>query len=263
MADISVVMATHNEAHNIERSLRSVASFADEIIVVDGDSTDHTVSIAQKMGARVLQTSNKPNFHINKQMAMDEATGKLVLQLDADEVLDQELTTFISNLKRQAGTNTLPDQPVAWYVKRKNHLFNRWLSKGGQYPDPVIRLYIRGKARLPQKDVHEQMVVDGDVATADGHLLHYSYPTFADYLHKFNTYTSFAALQLVNERGANTSLPSIFNYVFVKPLRTFFSLYLRHRGYVDGMAGFVFAYMSALHHPFVLLKYWELQQKKS
>ena len=140
MADIYVVMATHNEAHNIERCLRSVASFADELIVVDGDSTDHTVLIAQKMGARVLQTSNKPNFHINKQMAMDEATGKLVLQLDADEVLDRELTTFISNLKRQAGANTLPDQPVAWYLKRKNHLFYRGLSKGGQYPDPVSRL---------------------------------------------------------------------------------------------------------------------------
>jgi glycosyltransferase involved in cell wall biosynthesis len=252
MNDFSVVLTTHNEVSNLERCLASIADLSDEIIVVDGTSTDGTVSLAEKLGARVIKTTNKPNFHINKQMAMDAAKGKLVLQLDADEVVDEELRSFIRQLKQQLDQNALPAQPVAWFLRRKNFLFKRWLSKGGQYPDSVIRLYLRGKARLPQQDVHEQMVVDGETATAPGHLLHFSYPTFAVYMTKFNTYTSFAATQVHS--------PSTFRYLVTKPLHTFFSLYLRHRGYVDGMAGFIFALMSALHHPFVLLKYWELQE---
>ncbi len=259
---VSVVLATHNEAINLERCLVAVQQIADEIIIVDGDSTDDTVKLARSLGAKVIQTTNKPNFHINKQLAMDEAAGELVLQLDADEVVDAELRAFIVQLKQQAQDGTLPSQPVAWFLRRKNYLFNRWLSKGGQYPDPVIRLYLRGKARLPQKDVHEQMSVDGEVATAPGHLEHYSYPAFSDYLHKFNTYTSFAALQLYQEHKKKGTSPSVIQYLVFMPLYTFYSLYLRHRGYVDGMAGFIFAYMSALHHPFVLLKYWEQTEKQ-
>src|SRR5690242_537959 len=95
MKKISVVMATHNEAKNIERCLGAVKDFASEIIVVDGESTDETVALAKKYNAKIISTTNKSNFHINKQMAMDAATGDLVLQLDADEVVDQELKAFI------------------------------------------------------------------------------------------------------------------------------------------------------------------------
>lgn len=256
----SVVLATHNEAQNLERCLAAVNDLADEIIIVDGESTDGTAALARRLGARVIVTTNKQNFHINKQMAMDAATGRLILQLDADEVVDSELRQFIVEQKAQLQTSQLPTQPVAWYIRRKNFLFNRWLSKGGQYPDPVIRLYLKGKARLPQKDVHEQMLVDGEVGTAPGHLLHYSYPGFADYMHKFNTYTSFAALQLYESTHSTGRTPGVLRYFVCKPLQTFYSLYLRHRGYVDGMAGFVFALMSALHHPFVYLKFWEITE---
>lgn len=258
---ISAVLATHNEAVNLERCLQAVKGLTDEIIMVDGESTDETVQLAQKLGARVISTTNKTNFHINKQMAMDAAKGELVLQLDADEVVDRELRDFILELKNQIEVGTLPKQPVAWSIKRKNHLFGRWLSKGGQYPDAVIRLYLNGKARLPQIDVHEQMEVDGEVGEATGHLLHYSYPTFSEYVRKFNTYTSFAAEQLFDREGEASKPPSAVRYLLLNPAATFFSLYIRHRGYVDGMAGFVFAFMSALHHPFVYLKYWEQLEK--
>jgi glycosyltransferase involved in cell wall biosynthesis len=262
MTVLSVVLATHNEVHNLKHCLAAINDLAEEIVIVDGESSDGTVQLAQQLGARVIQTSNKPNFHINKQMAMDEARGYLVLQLDADEIVDEELHTFVAKLKQEVVNNSWADQPVAWYLRRKNHLFNRWLSKGGQYPDPVVRLYLNGKARLPQKDVHEQMLVDGKTATAPGHLLHFANPTFSDYMRKFNTYTSFAATQLEDQVKVNHRQPFVLSYLCTKPIQTFFSIYIRHRGYVDGMAGFVFALMSALHHPFVYLKYWELREVK-
>lgn len=250
---ISVVLATYNEQENIERCLLSVKNFADEIIVVDGSSTDKTREIARKLGAKVIRTTNKPNFHINKQMAMDKAKGQIVLQLDADEVVDQELAKFIKHINKSYQSD---QQPVAWWIKRKNFFMGKWLKKTGQYPDPVIRLYINGKAKLPQKDVHEQMSVNGKVGWADGHLLHYSNPTFQDYLRKFETYTNFKAQQL-DDQHLKINFITALNHLVVKPISTFLLLFVRHKGFIDGVPGFVFSLFSGLHHPVSFLKLWE------
>jgi glycosyltransferase involved in cell wall biosynthesis len=261
---ISVVLATYNEENNLERCLVAVKGFADEIIIVDGASTDNTKTIARQLGARVVGTTNKPNFHINKQLAMDEAKGELVLQLDADEVVDEELASFIVKthlqvLERSGSDNQA--QPVAWYIKRKNLLLGHYFKKTGQYPDPVIRLYVNGFARLPQKDVHEQMVVEGKIEWADGHLIHYANPTFSDYLRKWNTYTSFKAKQLFDEK-IRVSFFTALKHIVWLPASTFFLLYIRHKGFMDGVAGFVFSVMSGLHHAMAYLKLWEMYQLK-
>jgi glycosyltransferase involved in cell wall biosynthesis len=256
---ISVVLATHNEAQNIEKCLNSVKAFADEIIVVDGDSTDETRSLAKKFGARVINTTNKKNFHINKQLAINKAKGQLLLQIDADEAVDEELADFIKKTDKKVSKQKKFSQSdtVAWWIKRRNLFMGRWLKKGGQYPDPVIRLFINGKAGLPQKDIHEQMWVDGQTATAKGHLWHYSNPTFAVYLHKFNTYTSFKAQQLL-EAGLKVNPITFIDYMLIKPIITFLKLYIRHKGVLDAWPGFVFALFSGLHHLIAYLKFWEL-----
>lgn len=255
---ISVVLATFNEEKNIERCLKAVQDFADEIIVVDGSSTDKTVELAKNFQAKVISTTNKPLFHINKQMAMDEAKGDLILQMDADEVVDNELKFFIIQTHQKLIKKE--KLPAAWWIKRKNWFLNRFLKKGGQYPDPVIRLYQKGKARLPQKDVHEQMDVDGEVGWADGHLLHYGTPTFSDYLRKWNDYTSLKATQLEDE-GVYITIPNSIQYLMIKPITTFLSLYIRHKGFIDGFPGFVFAAYSGLYHPVSYLKLWEIYKK--
>lgn len=255
---ISVVLATHNEAANLPRCLDAVKDFTNEIVIADGESTDETVAIAKKFGAHVIATTNKANFHINKQLAMDKAKGSLVLQLDADEVVDAELAAFIQKIHAQIEAGQ-PPLEVAWWLKRRNWFLGRFMKKGGQYPDPVIRLYINGKAKLPQKDVHEQMKVDGETGWAEGHLLHYGNPSFSDYMRKFNTYTSFKAEQL-KDAHITISFGNSFKYLFWLPTVTFLSLFIRHKGMVDGMAGFAFAVMSGLHHTVAYLKLWEKYQ---
>ena len=250
---LSVVLATHNEEKNLAACLLAIKDLADEIIVVDGNSTDQTREIAQKFGALVIQTTNKKNFHINKQMAMDKARYALVLQLDADEIVDEELKKFIRQLQRQMSKKQ-DLGAVAWWLRRKNYFCGRFLRKGGQYPDPVIRLYLKGKAHLPAKDVHEQMVVDGTIATAEGHLLHYSNPSFKDYWRKFQTYTSFKATQLAEE-GLKLNPWTFVEHVFWKSSYTFFLIYLRHKGFVDGWQGLVFAFFSGLYHSVAYLKF--------
>jgi len=252
----SVVLATHNEEKNLSKCLKSIEDLADEIIVVDGESTDRTIEIAKTFGAQVFSTTNKKNFHINKQMAMDKAKGNLILQLDADELVDTELKEFIKKLLSSLEKKEKLDD-VAWWIKRKNFFCGRWLSKGGQYPDPVIRLYLKNKAYLPARDVHEQMQVDGQTATAKGHLLHYSNPTFGDYWRKFQTYTSFKAQQLKDEK-LKINPVTLIKYLLFEPLKTFLLIYLRHKGFVDGWQGFVFAFFSALHHPIAYIKFMKI-----
>lgn len=253
---LSVVLAVHNEEKNLSKCLKSVVDFADEIIIVDGESTDKTVEIAKKFTSHILTTSNKSNFHINKQMGIDAAKGELILQLDADEIVDETLARYIKHT-HAALIEGEKVPTAAWWINRKNLFLGRYLTKGGQYPDAVIRLFQKGKARLPQKDVHEQMEVDGPIATAQGHLIHNSNPTFADYMRKFNTYTSFTAETLF-KKGTTPSFRLALTYLCKLPVITFFRLYIRHRGYVDGVPGFVFALMSSLHFPIAYLKLWEL-----
>lgn len=249
---ISVVLATYNEEKNLAKCLASVASWVDEIIIVDGSSTDRTREIAKKFKAIIIKTTNKLNFHINKQMAIDKAQNELILQMDADEVVDDDLQKFCLKISK----NLKKQKYSAWYIKRKNYFLGRFLKKGGQYPDSVIRLFKKGKAYLPCKDVHEQMQVDGEVGVAEGHFLHYANPDFQTYLRKFNTYTTFKMLQMQQE-NVKINFFSFVKYVFYQPIITFFSLYFRHKGFVDGWAGFVFAYFSGFYWLVSYLKYYE------
>ncbi len=257
---ISVVLATYNEEVNLARCLQSVQAWADEMIIVDGSSTDNTREIATELGAQVIKTTNKPNFHINKQMAIDAAQGDLILQLDADEVVDQELAAYLQAIAKQVVEKNYHG-PVAWYLRRKNLFLGHFMKKTGQYPDPVIRLFIKGKARLPMKDVHEQMEVDGETTIASGHLIHYANPTFKDYLRKWNTYTSFKAKQL-DEAGLKFNFSQAFKYLCWLPTVTFLKLFIRHKGFVDGLPGFLFSVMSGWHHSMAYLKFWSLQRQK-
>lgn len=252
----SVVLATHNEAANIKPCLAAIKDIADEIIVVDGESTDETVKLAKGMGAKVIQTTNKPMFHTNKQMAMDAATGDWILQLDADEVVDEELKKFIKHILEKDSDYS------AFWIKRKNWFLGTFLKKGGQYPDPVIRFYKRGKAYLPQKDVHEQMEVEGTVGWAEGHLLHYNAPTFARYITNANRYTTQTAKRL-KEQGVRLSLANDLLYLIWKPVITFMKLYFRHKGFVDGFPGYVFALFSGLHYAIAYMKLGDLYRNET
>ena len=255
---LSVVLAIFNESANLARCLDSVKEIADEIVIVDGNSTDDSIKIAKRYTKNILSTTNKANFHINKQQAIDTATGELILQLDADEVVSMELTEFILAIKHNP---VQFNHIAAWWIPRKNYFLNHWLKKGGQYPDPVIRLFWAGKAKLPQEDVHEQMVVTGKIGWADGYLDHFSNPSLSDYFRKMNTYTSLKATQLADKK-VSLSFYHIALFFCYYPLKTFFSLVVRHKGFLDGWPGILFSLLSSLHFPLQYLKLWELYEKE-
>ncbi len=243
---LSVVLATRNEEANLARCLESVKGIADEIIIADEQSSDKTVAIAKQFKARVISTPHNDNFHITKNIAIDAAKGDWILQLDADEVISPELAGEIRSKTQDSKFN-------GYWINRRNWFLGRFLTKGGQYPDPTLRLYRRGKGRLPAKDVHEQAVVEGQVSHLKHDLLHYRDTSFAKYLDGFNRYSSFIASQI----DPQVNLWQTFNYLVIKPAMTFSKIYFRHLGYVDGFPGFVFALFSGLIYSVAYIKYWQ------
>lgn len=249
---LSVAIAVHNEAKNLAACLESIQFIADEIVVVDGESTDATVAIAKKYTSKIIQTTNPPIFHVNKQKALDACTSDWILQLDADEIIPEDLKKEII-----AVIHNTENQIAGYYIPRKNYFWGHWMKKGGQYPDEVIRLVRRGKARFPSVTVHEQIAVEGEVGHLAYPMDHISYRTSADYWRKADAYTTLSALEM-QKNGVPKNAWAWFSYNIIKPKLTFLSLYIRHKGFMDGWAGFVFAFWSALHYPIAYRKFMKL-----
>ncbi|MBI3103898.1 glycosyltransferase family 2 protein [Candidatus Daviesbacteria bacterium] len=247
MIKISVVLAVFNEEENLRDCLQSIKDLAWEIVIVDGGSTDKTLEIAKDFNARIIQTNNPPLFHINKNKAIDAASGDWILQLDADEIVSPKLSEEIKKVVSKKS------DIVGYWIPRRNFFLGKYLSKGGQYPDYTLRLYRRGKGRLSGKDVHEQAQVSGKVGYLKNDLLHLRDKSFAIYMERFNRYTDLLAKQIKN--------PGI-DYLFIKPIFWFIKAYIRHRGYVDGFPGFVFALFSSLRFPVAYFKFWTEERNK-
>ncbi|HWY80312.1 MAG TPA: glycosyltransferase family 2 protein [Candidatus Sulfotelmatobacter sp.] len=282
MKQLTVALAVFNEEKNLEACLASVKDIAQEIVVVDGSSTDQTVAIAKRFGARVLVTNNPPIFHINKQKAIDMAKSEWILQLDADERVSPELAKEIMQMismsdneialyqekltkrklflrhqklleKRDGHIGTKDGPYAAFFIPRLNYFLGRYMRYGGVYPDGVIRLIRKGKAYLPCKDVHEQMAVEGRVGWLEHDLYHIDSPTFSRYLERNKRYINLLAKELQKDKK-NTTLFAPVEYLIVLPIRWFLLTYLRHKGFRDGWPGFVFSFFSALRFPRAYLK---------
>ncbi len=276
---LSVVWATRNEESNIGRSIISVKNIVFEMIVVDEYSTDKTREIAEKLGAKVFLEPHHEIFHITKQKALDLATGDWILQLDADEVVsnylakeiqavlsgneveveDKNKKLFIRHQKlieeKNGQVGKTSGEIVAYFLPRINMFLGKPLIHAGVYPDGVIRLFKKGKARLPGKSVHEQMEIAGKLGWLNGEILHYDSPTLRRYLARLNRYTDLQALELADNRLPK-NLFSFLNYLIAKPSYTFINLFIRHKGFKDGVAGFLWAFFSASHFPIAYFKYF-------
>lgn len=255
--ELSVVLATYNEEKNLPDLLDSVKTLADEVIIVDGSSTDNTVAIAKKYGAKIVIVANLPNFHVNKQKAIDLATKGWILQLDADERITPSLRGEIKNKILNSKNNNIN----GYWVARKNWFLGRFLMKGGQYPDYTLRLYRKGKGHLPQVHVHEQADVSGNVGYLKHAMLHYPYKNFASYLIKWNRYNNLLATQIdesLKSKSFFTKINYAIGYLMIKPIHWFLTTYIRHKGFMDLWPGFVFSFFSAIRFPVSYFKYLKI-----
>jgi len=222
---LSVAIITRNAASQLEGCLASVA-FAEEVVVVDSGSTDGTVELAARRGARVIP-KEWLGFGPQKQFAVDAAKHDWVLCLDADEALSPELReAIVAELKAPRG--------FVYAMARRNRFLGRWLRHGEGYPDWSVRLFHRRHARWGNETVHEKVSTQLPVLRLRGDLLHDSAESLEKYLDKQNRYTS---LQAESMRAAGRRA-SVLQLV-LSPLLRFIKFYVLQLGFLDGIPGLV------------------------
>lgn len=280
---LSVAIAAFNEEAYIGDCIKSVKDIADEIIVVDGTSTDKTAEIARKYGAELHIVANQLNFHINKQKAFDLCTGEWILYLDADERISKELGAEIMKVinmdnremeeyqktfnkkklferhmkaleNRDGKIGADNGEYVAFFFPRSNFFLWKFLRYGGVYPDGVIRLFKNKKADLPGENVHEQMRVYGKVGWLQNDLIHDDSLNFNRYIKRNSRYINLMVDDLKKEK-TEKSFFNFISYMFLKPVSWFFSTVFVHKGILDGPAGLIFSFFSALRFPRAYWRY--------
>src|SRR5579863_7197183 len=236
---ITATIITLNEERNIARAIESLRC-CDEILVVDSGSIDRTVELAEKLGARVIE-SHWQGYATQKNYAAEHACNDWILSLDADEALSESLEGEIWTLKKKG-----PDYD-AYTMPRLAQYLGRWIRHGGWYPDRKVRLYHRAKAKWVGEYVHESVVVNGSVGMLQGDLLHFTCHSLSEHLRTLDRYTSLAARELV-ARGQ----PVTMRRLTIDPAWTWFRTYVLQRGFLDGPQGLAIAWMAALY---TFLKY--------
>jgi len=228
--NISACLITLNEERNLPRCLASVAPLVDEIVVVDSGSTDATIKRAQEFGARVIY---QPwlGYVGQKNYALAHATHPWVLSIDADEEISQTLGDAIRRIKNDTARAT-SGAPAGYLVSRLVFYRNKWIRHGDWYPDRLVRLFQRDKARFTGGRVHEKLELDGEFFTLPGHLHHFTYANARARAERIARYAELWAQSAHEEhRRAGPLSPQLH------AAARFLKGYLLKRGFMDGPIG--------------------------
>ena len=242
---LSVAIIARDAGRQIGSCLESV-SFADEVVVVDSGSTDDTLAVAERHGARVV-TREWAGFGRQKQHAVGLARHDWVLCLDVDERVTPELEASI----RKAMAS---QKYKAWRMSRRNRFLGRWLSHGEGYPDWTVRLFHRAHAGWSNDEVHEAVLTTTEIGRLDGDLLHDSAEDLATYLAKQNRYTSLHAEALYRQ-GVRAG----YGRLLASPVARFLKFYFMRAGFLDGGPGFAHVVIGCGNSFHKYLKLIELQ----
>jgi glycosyltransferase involved in cell wall biosynthesis len=242
MPRLSAIVIAHNEAANIGACLDALA-FCDESIVVDSGSSDGTVDIARGKGARV-ESHDWQGFGPQKNYALSLATGDWVLSIDADERVTPQLAAAI----KTAMADTSAD---GFEIPRRSSFCGREMKHSGWYPDYVLRLFRRGKAKFDDALVHERVICDGPIKRLDQPLLHYPVSKLEDALSRMDRYSTASAAALVAS-GRRVSFVAGIGHGLYSFLRS----YVLRLGFLDGAEGFLLAVANAEGSYYRYMKAW-------
>jgi glycosyltransferase involved in cell wall biosynthesis len=239
---VSVTVITRNESAHIDACLASV-EWADEVIVVDSESTDDTVARAQARGARVM-VRPWPGYAAQKNWAAEQASSDWILSVDADERVSPRLAAEIRQVLRDPAASGYRVPRVTWHL-------GRWIRTTDWYPDYQLRLYDRRRARWAAKRVHESVTAEGPVARLTQELQHYAYRDISHHHATMDRYTTLAADEMF-DAGRSAGLADLV----LHPPAAFLRNYVLRRGFSDGVPGFI---ISAMNAYYVFLKFAKLR----
>lgn len=245
MPKLSAIIIAKNEERDLGDCLKSL-SCADSVVVIDGDSSDGTVDIALRHGARVQRFADWPGFGAQKQRALDLADGHWILSIDSDERLSDSLSSEISEvLSKDGGSYN------GYEIKRHNYYLGRRLRFGGWGNDFVLRLARRSSCRFDLAPVHERLLVDGPIGRLAEPMTHLSYSSKREILDKRHRYAEVGANKLFSDGKSCSGIAE----AAVRAGWSFFKHGVLQVGLLDGPIGIYAAYCKAAE---TYLKYSQL-----
>lgn len=247
--NLSVIILTKNEENNIKECL-SCLDFCDEVIVVDDNSSDKTISLARKLGAKIYERKLGDDFAAQRNFGLNKAQGKWVMFIDADERVTENLRNEIVQI-----TNDPLVGCLGLYFKREDCLWGKKLKHGETANVKLLRL-ARRKVGKWRRRVHETWEIEGRTRDLKNPLSHYPHPTFTDFINSVNTMSSLHARANLEE-GKKSSLVKII----IWPIGKFIHNYIIRMGLLDGIQGFIVALVMSFHSYLSWSKLWFLQRK--
>ena len=246
---LSVVVITKNEENNIGECLQSVSDWADEIVIVDDQSSDRTVTIAQDFTDKIFHRK-MDNEGRHRNWAYAQARNEWVLSLDADEKVTDELKMEI--------TTAIKDQNYqAYSIPLRNYIGTYWVRHSGWYPAGKLRLFMKSRFRYEEVEVHPRVFVDGQTGHLTKDIIHKGYPDFEHFLASLNRQTTLEARKWINT-GRQMSLGKAVWRTIDRFPRSF----IGKKGYKDGFIGFMVAFFASLYQIISYAKYWEMKRAK-
>ena len=252
---LSVVVITKNEEDKIVRCLESV-KWADEIIIVDDKSRDRTVEICRGLGARVISHQSDYNFDRQRNLGIDQARGEWILQMDADEIVPMELKSAIQKAISE------PSDYSAFKFRRKNFFLGHFMRYGGFYSGYLVKLFKRRAGHYIGHDIHETIRIQGKLGTIQADIEHYPFKSISQNIERNNLYSTARARIMLQDFGASKTSEIRANLTH-RPLKSFWKMYVKRRGYRDGMYGLVFCILFSFGPMLRWMKYWELIRNKN
>ena len=246
MGMLSVIILTKNEEKDIEAAIQNARQCADEVLVVDSGSTDRTVELAEKNGARVVFRAWDNDFAAQRNFALSQTEADWVLYLDADERMNDEL---IGAVKKVVSASLSDTEKKQYRLQRKSVAFGKKFSYGPLYPDRVTRLF-PGKSVIWVGKVHEHPECSLPLEKLPGHIEHYTYRDWQEWEEKMSRYSTIWAEEAWH-KGRRASLPE----ALLHGIGSLFSTLLLRRGFLDGWMGIC---LSCMYFSYTMLKYLKL-----
>lgn len=250
---ISAVIVSFNEEEKLRSCLKSIKHFADELVILDLGSSDKSVSVAKKFGAKIYHHKFVPFVELVRNYAISKSSGDWILVLDPDEEASDKLKAQLKEVEKN-------DKFVAVNIPRKNIFFGRFIAHTNWWPDRHIRFFKKGQVEWSEK-LHSYPKVEGQVLNLpqeeDLAIIHYGYDTISQFIDRQNRYSGVEAKQRYKE-GERFSYFKFFWW----PTREFLVRFIKHQGFLDGFYGFALTFLMILYKLMVAVKLWEREHQE-
>lgn len=250
--NLSAIIIAKNEEKNLQVCLKSLSNVIDDIVVlIDSTTTDNSFQVVSSFPNMNCEIVQWQGYAKTKAYAVSKTKFDWIFWIDADEELTPGLVNELKEFKNNEPKYNCYD------VARRAYFLGKWIKHSGWYPARIKRMFNKQFVCFDEKEVHEGLIVKGEIGHLKNDINHYTDPNIEHYFEKYNVYTSLAAKDLL-KKGKLASKSDLY----LRPLFLFLKMYIFRLGFMDGLHGFILALFSSSYVFTKYCKLWELNKDK-